>query len=235
MPVPRHVILALASANPDVLRTKDSLGRLPLHYAARYGASLEILTTILSLYPQGACVTSDEGAVPLMLACLHGDSVEKVVALLEAYPEAANNDRRDDSGLTTFEYACDNPRPVKEEFMHLIISKRSELAISGNRLSLEAQATSEIASAMQIVEGGEEARGEEVEEVAETEIIKPGTKMCVVCMDRAVSRVLVPCGHTILCAGCGSQQGLSRIDYKCPECRADVEQAIRIFARIADD
>ena len=78
--------------------------------------------------------------------------------------------------------------------------------------------------------------GEEVEEeVAEPEIIKPGTKMCCICLGRAVSRVLVPCGHTILCAGCGDRQGLSRMDYKCPECRSDVEQVIRIFARIADD
>ena len=227
-PVPLRVISALVTANPDVLRTKDSLGRLPLHYAARYNVPLDILTAILSPFPQGACVTSDEGALPLMLACLHGDSLDKVNVLLDVYPEAASNDRRDDSGLTAFEYASDNPRPVKVEILRLI-----EL-FAGQRISAEARLTSDAQPSTQIVEGNTE-REEGEEEVAEPEIIKPGTKMCCICLGRAVSRVLVPCGHTILCAGCGDRQGLSRMDYKCPECRSDVEQVIRIFARIADD
>ena len=105
---------------------------------------------------------------------------------------------------------------------------------AGQRISAEARLTSDAQPSTQVVEGNTE-REEVEEEVAEPEIIKPGTKMCCICLERAVSRVLVPCGHTILCAGCGDRQGLSRIDYKCPECRSDVEQAIRIFARIADD
>ena len=235
-PVPLRVISAFVTANPDVLRTKDSLGRLPLHYAARYNVPLDILTAVLSPFPQGACVTSDEGALPLMLACLHGDSVDKVKALLDAYPEAASNDRRDDSGLTAFEYASDNPRPIKVDILYLIASKISELAISGDGLSAEARlhGASDVQPSTQSV-GGITEREEVEEVVAEPEIVKPGTKLCCICLERAVARVLVPCGHTILCAGCGDQQGLSRIDYKCPECRSDVEQAIRIFARIADD
>lgn len=225
-PVPLRVISALVTANPDVLRTKDSLGRLPLHYAARYNVPLDILTAILSPFPQGACVTSDEGALPLMLACLHGDSIDKVKALLDAYPDGS--DRMDDSGLTAFEYAIDNPRPVRLEILRLIAR------FAGQRIPAEARLTSDAQPSTQIVEGNTE-REEVEEEVAEPEIIKPGTKMCCICLERAVSRVLIPCGHTILCAGCGDRQGLSRMDYKCPECRSDVEQAIRIFARIADD
>ena len=228
--VPQHVLHALVSANPDGLRTKDSLGRLPLAYAARYGASLQVLAYLLEEYPQGACVTSDDGALPLMLACLHGDSIEKVILLLEAYPEAASNERRDLSGRTCFEYASDNPRLIKEDCMRLILAKRSQLAVIGDGItSTPLRARSD--TSMQIIAECEE--NEEVEDEAET--IPPGTKICCICMERAVSRVFVPCGHTILCSGCGSRQGLTRIDHKCPECRSPVEQAIKIFARVADD
>ena len=227
--VPHYVLMALTSANPDCLRTRDSAGRLPLHFAARYGASLPILTYLLAEYPQGACVASDDGALPLMLACLHGDSVEKIAILLETYPEAASNERRDCSGKSTFEYACDNPRPIKEEFMRLILAKRSQLSVSGNGISLGSHARRN--TNMQRIAEYEEKK--EVE--AETEAIKPGTKVCCVCMERAVSRVMVPCGHAILCSRCGSRQGLRRIDHKCPECRSHVEQVMKIFARIADD
>ena len=165
-----------------------------------------------------------------MLACLHGDSLEKVILLLEAYPEAASNERRDLSGRTCFEFACDNPRPIKEEFMRLILAKRSQLAVIGEGItSAPLRARSD--TSMQIIAECEE--NEEVEDEAET--IPPGTKICCICMDRAVSIALVPCGHTILCSGCGSRQGLTRIDHKCPECRSPVEQAIKIFARVADD
>ena len=234
--VPQHVLHALVSAFPDGLRTKDSQGRLPLLWAARYNSSLRVLAYLLEEYPQGACVTSDDGALPLMLACLHGDSIEKVVLLLEAYPEAASNERRDFSGRTCFEYACDNPRPIKEEFMRLILAKRSQLSVIGNGISSSLQARGHAGGGnqepMQINPEHEEVN-DEVE--AEAETVKPGTKICCICMERAVSRVLVPCGHTILCSGCGSRQGLKRIDHKCPECRSNVEQAVKIFARVADD
>lgn len=234
--VPQHVLHALLSAYPDGLRTRDSHGRLPLAYAARYGASLRVLAYLLEEYPQGACVTSDDGALPLMLACLHGDSIEKVILLLEAYPEAASNEKRDQSGRSSFEYACDNPRPIKEEFMRLILAKRSQLSVIGNGISSALRARGHTVGGnqqpMQILAEHEEVN-DEVE--AEAETFKPGTKICCICMERAVSRVLVPCGHTILCSGCGSQQGLQRIDHKCPECRSPVEQAIKIFARVADD
>ena len=172
-------------------------------------------------------MTSDDGALPLMLACLHGDSADKVVALLEAYPEAANS--RDNSGLSTFEYACDNPRPIKVDFMRLILESQTNHSNSNER-------PTQVVPAREEDGGGEgEGEGEGEEEVeAETEI-KPGTKLCCVCMELAVSVCLVPCGHTILCSRCSSRHGLSRMDYKCPECRSHVEQAIKIFARIADD
>lgn len=244
--VPQHVLHALLSANPDGLRTLDSLGRLPLAYAARYSASLRVLSYLLENYPQGACVTSDDGALPLMLACLHGDSIENVILLLEAYPEAASNDRRDNAGKSTFEYACDNPRPIKSEIMRLIFEKRSQLSVTGNGIPSESQSrgTADRNQRPMEITAEHEEMNDEVEAEAEItaehedmngEAIKPGTKLCCICMERAVARVLVPCGHTILCSGCGSQQGLRRIDHKCPECRSHVAQAIKIFARVVDD
>ena len=52
--VPQHVLHALVSANPDGLRTKDSLGRLPLAMllatAAPYGASHIYSKSILKVH-----------------------------------------------------------------------------------------------------------------------------------------------------------------------------------------
>ena len=55
------------------------------------------------------------------------------------------------------------------------------------------------------------------------------TKQCVVCMDNNVSHVLVPCGHLCLCHDCASDTSLSRMGMKCPECRTDISQAMKIF------
>ena len=63
----------------------------------------------------------------------------------------------------------------------------------------------------------------------------PATKMCVVCLERAVSTVLLPCGHLSLCLVCSSQQGLSRLKRKCPECRQAIREAATIYGRVVND
>lgn len=50
--------------------------------------------------------------------------------------------------------------------------------------------------------------------------------VCCVCHDRPVSRILVPCGHGVLCAQCGSEQRSWR---RCPICRATVVQVRPLF------
>ena len=55
------------------------------------------------------------------------------------------------------------------------------------------------------------------------------TKECVVCMDRNVSHALVPCGHVCLCHDCASDTSLCKMGMKCPKCRKDISQAMKLF------
>lgn len=48
---------------------------------------------------------------------------------------------------------------------------------------------------------------------------------CVICMEAPVTMVYVPCGHAKLCAKC-----IQKWTQKCPICKRDVEQIIRLFA-----
>jgi len=252
----KQVLLALASANPDTLRTRDSCGRIPLHYATRFGASLEVVNLLISLYPQGAAVTSDDGALPLMLACLYGDSLEVLNAVIDAYPNAL--DKRDDSGMSCSEYASDNPRPIASQFMALILERRTSLITNRGHegtpglthvgmlnLSLQPHGGSVEERATRNNESGrkpcvEATKGStkldnSTARPTEAKQLKSPTKLCVICLDKEVSQVLVPCGHTCLCNDCGDLRGLLRIDLKCPECRCDIQQAVKVFGRIVND
>ena len=60
-------------------------------------------------------------------------------------------------------------------------------------------------------------------------------KECVVCLERAVTHILVPCGHPCLCEICSTSQGLAKLRKKCPECRASIQQAVRFYGRIVED
>ena len=61
-------------------------------------------------------------------------------------------------------------------------------------------------------------------------------KECVVCLERRVSHVLVPCGHPCLCEVCATPQGLNKLRSKrCPECRVEFREAIRFYGTVVED
>ncbi|MGK3741383.1 MAG: serine/threonine protein kinase [Bacillariaceae sp.] len=62
----------------------------------------------------------------------------------------------------------------------------------------------------------------------------PGEKMCVVCMERPVRIVLIPCGHPCLCETCSTKQGLKKLKMKCPECRTKITVANKFFGKIIE-
>jgi hypothetical protein len=61
------------------------------------------------------------------------------------------------------------------------------------------------------------------------------TKQCVVCLERPVSHVLVPCGHPCLCQICSTKQGLAKLGRKCPECRQAIQTTIVLYGRVVND
>ena len=65
--------------------------------------------------------------------------------------------------------------------------------------------------------------------------LKSSTKQCVVCLERDVRRICLPCGHPCLCEVCSTDQGLRKLRRKCPECRGTIKQVVTIFARVVDD
>jgi hypothetical protein len=64
---------------------------------------------------------------------------------------------------------------------------------------------------------------------------RSNTKKCVVCLEKDVRRILLPCGHPCLCEVCGTKQGLKKLKYKCPECRSVIQDTVIIYGRVVDD
>jgi hypothetical protein len=51
-------------------------------------------------------------------------------------------------------------------------------------------------------------------------------KACVVCLERRITTVIVPCGHAVLCVTCAGQYAKNDI---CPICRKQADQIIRMY------
>eukprot|EP00986_Skeletonema_menzelii_P018842 scaffold26732_cov145-Skeletonema_menzelii.AAC.8 len=61
------------------------------------------------------------------------------------------------------------------------------------------------------------------------------TKECVICMERPVKYVMVPCGHAVLCDRCNSPYQLRKLKSRCPECRATFQRTMMIYGRVVND
>lgn len=48
---------------------------------------------------------------------------------------------------------------------------------------------------------------------------------CIVCMDKEINVVLVPCGHMIMCDGCANKL----TNKSCPTCRKPITQIVKVF------
>ena len=59
-------------------------------------------------------------------------------------------------------------------------------------------------------------------------------KMCVVCWEMPVSRILIPCGHPCLCDNCSTAYAIRKLNKKCPECRAQISQAVKFYGTVVE-
>jgi len=70
----------------------------------------------------------------------------------------------------------------------------------------------------------------EQDELTEQLKKKEEERLCIVCEDKPINIVLVPCGHQIMCADCSSEQE-SRGTNTCPSCRTAVTARVKTFGR----
>jgi len=56
----------------------------------------------------------------------------------------------------------------------------------------------------------------------------PDGQLCVICLMRRRRSVFIPCGHLVCCQGCAISVE-SEVAPKCPVCRQEVRDSVRIF------
>ncbi|KAL7533138.1 hypothetical protein ACHAWF_004362 [Thalassiosira exigua] len=61
------------------------------------------------------------------------------------------------------------------------------------------------------------------------------SKMCILCMERPVRYLTLPCGHPCLCEKCNAPQIRSKLKGKCPECRARFYNTAIVYGRVVND
>jgi len=64
---------------------------------------------------------------------------------------------------------------------------------------------------------------------------RSASKMCIICMERPVRYLMIPCGHPCLCERCNNSQVKGRLNFKCPECRCKFHSTSIIYGRVVND
>ena len=79
---PSMVVQTLINAYPDILTYADDEDWLPLHYAARYSMSLDVVHDVYSVYPEAILELNETGIPPALIA-RYGGAPKDVVQFLE--------------------------------------------------------------------------------------------------------------------------------------------------------
>eukprot|EP01034_Spumella_vulgaris_P034632 gene34632-42720_t len=142
---PGHLIAAVRHPNMEVVKclynfyprmgsTKDNDGDLPLHYAARYSESIEMIQFLLMANPSATKVRGEGNLVPLQCA-LYNEStarMEIMKRLLEVDPESAKLINAD--GDTAMHLAVDHE--CDTEILELILKANPDSTKTANNLGL---------------------------------------------------------------------------------------------------
>eukprot|EP00557_Chaetoceros_sp_GSL56_P003676 CAMPEP_0176493334 /NCGR_PEP_ID=MMETSP0200_2-20121128/9495_1 /TAXON_ID=947934 /ORGANISM="Chaetoceros sp., Strain GSL56" /LENGTH=300 /DNA_ID=CAMNT_0017890993 /DNA_START=86 /DNA_END=988 /DNA_ORIENTATION=- len=239
-----QVIAAFIAASPKSLESTDGIGRTALHNAIRYKASPEVITLLISAAPRAVFIKAADGSLPLHLACLYSGPVDLPVIryLLLLHPGAV--EIPDGHGLLPKDLVCDNVvhLRVKTEIVEwLTVTEQQENQGRGRQNQSMGCNTSIVGqtehrllddenmhllqSCLHLIEQNDLDKKDEVLAVVEI-------KQCVVCMEREVSRLLVPCGHPALCSTCSTTMHMLKMKWRCPECRGDVKDVVPFFGRV---
>jgi hypothetical protein len=96
---------------PEVAKTKDVDGWLPLHFACQFTAPLEVIQFLVEQWPEAVKKTTVNGSLPLHLLCSNNAPLEVVQFLVEQWPEAVMATK---DGWLPLHCTCDNVCFYKE-------------------------------------------------------------------------------------------------------------------------
>jgi len=222
-------ILAMIAADPRTLKVKDKIGRLPLHIAVRHRAHSKVVGVLLAAHPEGSRTQASDGSLPIHLACVYGECCQVLESLLGSYNASIRI--RDGHGLLPKEVVADNPNlKVRSKFL-VRLEQKSDITEKSNCMS--ASSTIE----------GIKSNTFSINRNCDTRTLlnigkgykRSESKFCVLCLEKAVNTVILPCGHLSLCSDCSKFDYLERIKGRCPECRQQIHESCEIFGRVVND
>mmetsp|Transcript_20112 Transcript_20112/g.28620 ORF Transcript_20112/g.28620 Transcript_20112/m.28620 type:complete len:376 (+) Transcript_20112:97-1224(+) len=144
---PVEVVRAIINVCPSCIEGVDRNGYTPLHCAAEWGASPQVVACLIYNYPQATTATENRGKTPLILCCefcceegacdtglrrgerfVKGPLLGIIKALINAAPQIINEEDAD--GLSALEYAINKGTHVS---VVKALQKASEEAWKDNR------------------------------------------------------------------------------------------------------
>jgi hypothetical protein len=143
-------------------------------------------------------------------------------------------------GVGVGEVGGGGPVPAKVEWELAYLNEMREAMSKAREKVMRAEEVEELAKeAMAAAERAEDAaknvvcervvRAQQVEKAAAAaqaeQAAQEEQKECCICYNRTELRLLYPCGHRCVCAGCGDKL----VEKPCPMCRKNVREVMRVF------
>ena len=193
---------------------------------------IKIVSFLISAAPRAVYVKASDGSLPIHLACLYCGRLGLPIIRYLVFSNPESVMIADGHGLLPKDLVLDNPctSDVSVEMLSILSNGEKQLN------KLEGQDYFDEAFSMNLqrytYNVNVDRRSEASRSSGSDTSGKFETKLCVVCMERDVSRVLNPCGHVCLCSKCSTQNGLDKMHGRCPECRSKIREAVKFYGRV---
>ena len=120
------IIEKIIKYSPEVLKMKNTFGRLPIHYACWNVAPLEVIQALITASPDSIKVEDSARWLPLHWACHYNASLDVLNFLIESHPEGIDHknrfgqtpllilkqkkyaEKKDDNNMLPLHNACNN-------------------------------------------------------------------------------------------------------------------------------
>lgn len=87
--IPLDLVQSVLAVHPAAIRAIDEEGRLPLHYACRFGNSRPILEYLIKQFPEAVSISTTDGVLPFHYLCSNdGYNLDTVQWMMQLYPQS---------------------------------------------------------------------------------------------------------------------------------------------------